>query len=161
MLTAIALILFSSTLVVSGQRRAKLGKVCGNPNLPCKVRENFQPFELPFDTGKNFVIAESEYFYAIVLQSVKLKNEVGCENIFPEEGRLATQELFPNNKVFTLKCFETGQNYYTNVVQDVFFLAVYAGKTLAEANKFLKTIQSTKKYPGIKVRKMQIGINGT
>ena len=41
------------------------------------------------------------------------------------------------------------------------FVAVYAGRTLAQANAFLKTVQATKKFAGIRVRRMQVGINGT
>ncbi len=143
------------------QKKARVGKVCGDPHLPCKSRDNFQPFELPFETGKNFVIAESESFYAIVLLSAKLQEGVDCEKIFSEEKRLAVQKLFPNNKVFALKCSEPGQNYYTNLIDNTAFIAAYAGRTLAEAKKFLKTVISSKQFPGIRVRKMHAGINGT
>lgn len=129
----------------------------------CKGRENFQPFHLPFDTGRNFVIAESEYFYGIVLRSKKMKPEWGdCENpIFGEKERLGVQAMFPRNKVFALNCVETGSNYYTGVADNIAFIGVYAGRTLAEANRFLKTVQATKKFAGVRVRRMKVGINGT
>ena len=143
------------------QRRARLGKVCGDPTAPCKNRDDFQPYELPFDTGRNMVIAESESFYAIILRSVKVKPGDNCESLIAERDRIATQALFPHNKVFALKCFEPAMNYYTNVADDVSFMAVFAGRTPAEAQKFLQLVRATGKYAGISLRKMQVGINGT
>lgn len=145
----------------SAQKKAKQGKVCGDPNLACKGSENFQPSDLPFDTGKNFVIAESVPFYAIVLKSSKLGDNPGCEKAFPESERLSIQELFPNNKVFAMRCSEPGESYYTGMAQGTTFIGVYAGRTLAEANAFLKKVQATKKFPGVRVRRTQTGINGT
>lgn len=157
----VAIMMLGLVFNVQAQKKAKLGKVCGDPTLPCKSRDDFQSYELPFDTGKNYVIAESQPFYSIILKSVKLAPGADCEKTFGEEERIATQELFPNNKVFALRCNEPAMNYYTNVADDVAFIAVYAGKTLVEANKFLTIVQATKKYPGVRVRKMQTGINGT
>ncbi len=161
-LLVISVILFGTALTTTAQKKAKLGKVCGDPTAACKGRENFQPFDLPFDTGKNFVIYESEKFYGIVLKSVKLKDWGDCEKpSFGESERMSVQELFPRNKVFALNCVETGLNYYTGVADQTAFIGVYAGRTLAEANKFLKTVQATGQFPGVKVRKMSIGVNGT
>ncbi|MBK8305122.1 MAG: hypothetical protein WBC19_01270 [Pyrinomonadaceae bacterium] len=158
----IACILLGSALTAFGQKKAKLGKVCGDPTAACKSRENFQSFDLPFDTGKNFGIYESEKFYGIVLKSVKLKDWGDCENpSFDEGDRMPIQELFPHNKVFALNCVETGTNYYTGVAEQTAFIGVYAGRTLAEANNFLKTVQATGQFPGVKVRRMSIGVNGT
>jgi hypothetical protein len=47
------------------------------------------------------------------------------------------------------------------VANDVNFIAIYAGKTLTEANGFLKTVQATGKFKGANVRRMQAEINGT
>ena len=156
-------VLFAFSVTAAAQRRARLGKVCGDPNAACKGRENFQAWDLPFDTGKNFVIANSEWFYGIVLRSKKMKPEWGdCEHpMFAEPERGEIQDLFPNNKAFTLNCVESGTNYYSGVDQHSAFVAVYAGRTLAQANAFLKTVQATKKFSGIRVRRMQVGINGT
>ena len=153
---------FFSMLVinVSAQKKAKLGKVCGNPNLACPNKEDFQPFDLPFQFS-NGVIADSEMFYAIIIKSVKNTSDSACETIIPEEDRLLTQKLFPNNKVFAYKCFETGWNFYTNVKNDVSFMAIFAGRTLAESNKFLESVKSLNKFGKIRLRKMQAGINGT
>ena len=162
--TIIALmVLLACGIGISAQKKkVHQGKVCGDPTAVCKGSENFQAFDLPFDTGKNFVFYESLPFYGIVLKSVKLKDWGDCQNpSFAESERLPIQDLFPHNKVFALNCVETGTNYYTGVAEQTAFVGVYAGKTLAEANKFLKVVQATGKFPGVKVRKMTIGINGT
>src|ERR1051325_469615 len=100
--SVVVAIVFGLSLTAVAQRKAKLGKVCGNPLAMCKGRENFQAWDLPFDTGKNFVIANSEWFYGIVLRSKKMKPEWGdCEHpIFGEKERSEIQDMFPNNKVF-------------------------------------------------------------
>ena len=148
--------------IASAQRKARQGKVCGDPTAACKAKENFQPFDLPFETGKNFVIVESEHFYGIVLKSKKMDGWGDCSKpVFPDKERAQIQELFPHNKVFTLNCVESGTNYYPGVADQVAFIGVYAGRTLAEANALLKTVQATNRFPGIRVRRMQIAINGT
>jgi hypothetical protein len=40
-------------------------------------------------------------------------------------------------------------------------MAVYAGRTRAEAAKFLAQVQATGKFPGANLRRMSIGFNGT
>lgn len=162
--TIALIVLLASSFAASAQKKkVHQGKVCGDPTVACKGSENFQTFDLPFDTGtENTPFYESVSFYGIVLKSVKLKDWGDCSNpSFAETERTPIQELFPHNKVFAQNCVETGMNYYTGVAEQTAFIGVYAGKTLAEANKFLKTVQSMGKFPGIKVRKMNIGINGT
>jgi hypothetical protein len=157
LIVPIAILLFIAA--AEAQRPARTGKVCGDPNLPCKNRGNFQSYELPFDTGRNYAIADSELFYAAIIESRKIKLDENCETAFTEQRRLEVQKMFPKNKVFALKCFEPGLNYYTNVAADVGFLGIYAGRTKAQATSFLKTIQS--KFPGAVLRRMRAGINGT
>jgi len=41
---------------LTAQKRTIVGKVCGDPMSACKTRETFQPYELPFDHGKNVAI---------------------------------------------------------------------------------------------------------
>jgi hypothetical protein len=142
--------------------KVRYGKICADPTVTCKGQGDFQPGDLVFDTGKNFVIYESEPFYGIVLKSVKLSDWGDCEKpSFKEPERAQIQTDFSHNKVFMLNCFEAGTNYYTGVADKTAFIAVYAGRTLSEANTFLKTVQGTNRYPGVKVRKMRIGVNGT
>jgi len=150
-------------VVMAQKRKVRTGgAVCGDPTAACAARKNFQEWDLPFNTGRNFVIVESAPFYAIVLKSVKLKDWGDCGNpTFAENERLEIQKLFEHNKVFTQNCVESGSNYYTNIPEQTALLAVYAGRTRAEANRFLKQLQALNKYPGIRVRRMKIGINGT
>jgi hypothetical protein len=81
--------------------------------------------------------------------------------LFTETERLSIQDLFPNNKVFSFNCLESVSNYYNGVADRTAFIGVYAGKTRAEANRFLITVQKTSKFPNVRVRRMQVGINGT
>ena len=156
------LIISVAAFAASAQKKAKTGKVCGDPTAVCKSAENFQSFDIPFDTGKNFVIYESEKFYGIVLKSVKLTDFGDCSKpSFAEPERVDIQAMFEHNKVFALNCVDSGSNYYTGVADKTAFIGIYAGRTLTEANKFLKMVQATGKFPGIKVRKMSIGVNGT
>ena len=159
--TLSSVLLFGS-IDLSAQKKQLKGKVCGDPTVACKSAGDFQPFDLAFNTGKSFAIFESEKFYGIVLRSVKLSDWGNCEApSFAESERLPIQELFPHNKVFAQNCVETGTNYYSGVANQTAFIGVYAGRTLAEANLFLKTVKATGKFPGVKVRQMSIGINGT
>ena len=157
---SIAFLILIFSLSVFPQKKARLGRVCGNPKQPCSFAKNFQSHELPFDTGRNFTIANSEYFYAIVLESEKLKPDDSCEHAFPEKRRLDLQALFPNNKVFVVRCPEPGTNFYTNVSQDVSLIAVFAGKTPALAKAFLAKIKAAGKFKNVSLRRMQAGING-
>lgn len=151
---------------IDAQRKppmAKTGKICGNPNIKCRTGDlTFQPHEIQFESPRgNNAVYESEFFYAVILKSVKLRGNVTCDNAISEDERLATQDLFADNKVFALKCSDAGDIYYSNIANDVNFIAVYGGRTLAEANKFLKTVQATGKFKGANVRRMQAGFNGT
>ncbi|MCZ2389597.1 MAG: hypothetical protein LC113_00805 [Acidobacteria bacterium] len=139
-----------------------LGAVCGDPTVKCAAAENFQPNDLPFETGKNWAMFQSRPFYAIVLRSVKLPDWGDCQKpSFPESERLEVQELFPNNKVFTQNCIEPGTNFYTGTADKTALIAVYAGRTLREAKAFLEKVEATGKFEGIRVRKMRAEINGT
>jgi len=159
-LTLVFATLLSLAAIGSAQKKAKAGRICGDPTVACKNRTNFQPNDLPFDTGKNFVIAESEPFYAIVLKSGK-RNYPTCEKAFPESERLSVQELFPHNMVFASRCSEPGDNYYDGFAANTTYIAVYAGRTSTEANAFLKKVKATAKFPGVRVRRTKAGINGT
>lgn len=145
------------------KKSRKVPRVCGNPDEACKGRAYFQPYELPVEWPENSVIAESEPFYAIILKSAKFDYSSGadCNKVYSDEEIQSFQYQFPSNKVFAMKCSEPGMNYYTGVGADYVFIAVFAGKSLAEANKFLKKVQASEQFPGVKVRKMRVGTNGT
>lgn len=163
LLVAVAIGVSGIFVPTAAQRKANPGSVCGDPQAACKSAVHFQPSDLPFDVGRNLVISESKWFYGIVLKSQRMVPEWGdCEHpTFSERERLEIQALFPRNKVFTFNCNEPGMNYYNGVSGKTAFIAVYAGRTLAEARAFLRKVQATKKFPGIRVRRMQAGINGT
>ena len=152
-----------AALVFIGYQSVSAQAVCGDPTAACRDRENFQAGDLPFNMGKNVNFSDSVWFYGIVLKSAKMKEEWGdCDNPqFTESEREAAQALFPKNKVFTLNCVQSGSNYYPGVADHIAFIGIYAGRNLAEANAFLKKVVATKKYPGIKVRRMRISVNGT
>ena len=148
----------------SAQRRAKSrgGILCPDPTVACRTSVEFQPYQLPFRVPADAAIYETEPFYAVVLKSVRDASKGGDCNVFvPETERLAAQALFPHNKVFASRCFESGDLYYTNVAHDRQFMAVYAGHTLAEAKAMLAKVRATGKYPGANLRRMRAGFNGT
>lgn len=150
--------------------RPQPGKICGDPTVTCQTTVSFQPYDLPFRIPQNTVIWESEPFYAVMLKSARIKPE-DCEKFMTEDERLATQALFPKNKVFTTRCTEAGSLYYeglndrgksTGIMTDsVHFMAVYAGTNRAEAARVLKAVQDTGKFTGANIRRMQAGFNGT
>jgi hypothetical protein len=146
----------------NAQKRTLLGKVCGDPTQACRTRENFQDYELPFEYGKNVIISQSQLFYAVILKSVKLNaDQSNCDKAIPESDRTETQALFPRNMVFVMRCWESGQASYSNVADGVSFMAVYAGRTVAEANAFLIKVKAIKRYKQATMRKMRVEINGT
>ena len=136
------------------------GSVCGNPNLPCRTSATFQPNDLPFRVPQNSVIWDTELFYAVVLKSLT-STEDNCEVFIPESDRLQAQALFPDRKVFSNRCYDIENLFYTNVDPKFRIMAVYAGSTLAEANRVLESVKSTGKFPGAYLRRMRTGFNGT
>lgn len=138
------------------------GAVCGDPTLSCKTGlATFQPHDLPFRISARAVIWESETFYAVILKSIKA-SEDDCQLFVPEDERLAAQALFPRNKVFTDRgCGEPAETYYTGTQPGARFMAVYAGRTRAEANAMLARVKATGKFAGANLRRMSIGFNGT
>lgn len=141
-------------------RRPRYATVCGNPNVPCRTEVTFQPHDLPFRLAQNAVIWESELFYAVMLKSVPAI-DYNCDLFIPESDRLSAQALFPDHKVFASRCVEPGELFYTNTRANNRIMAVYAGKTLAEANRVLAAVKATGKFPGANVRRMRAGFNGT
>lgn len=154
------LMTFPSNTPAKKRKPAKHLSVCGNPNVTCPSQIQFEPYNLPFRFPQNAVIYDTELFYAVMLRSVPSPSD-SCDNFIPEPERLAAQILFTNNKVFSSRCAEPGQVSYTNTNPRAQFMAVYAGLTLAEANRMLATVQATKKFPGASIRRMRAIINGT
>ena len=138
--------------------RQQKGAICGDPAAGCKTSAQFEPYDLPFRVSERAVIWESEPFYAVILKSVPTKD---CEAFVPETEREQAQAVFPRNKVFTTRCPEAGFVYYTGLKPDVHIMAVYAGRTRAEAAGVLAKAKAAGKYPGAYLRRMSIGFNGT
>lgn len=150
--------------VAAAQRRKapRLGAVCGDPTVRCQTTAEFQPYQLPFRIPPNGAIWESEYFYAVILKSIRDESRGGDCNVFiPEAEREAAQVLFPRNKVFASRCFETGDLFYLGVAEDSQFMAVYAGRTRAEGLAMLQKVKAAGKYPGANLRRLRTGFNGT
>ncbi len=147
----------------SAQRRRQPAKhlsICGNPNVSCPSTITFEPYALPFQMPRNTVIYDTELFYAVILKSASTAND-NCDNYIPEPERLAAQALFPNTKVFTSRCAEPGEVSYSNTNPNTNFMAVYAGSSIADANRILATVLATRKFPGANIRRMRAMINGT
>ncbi|HEX7175151.1 MAG TPA: hypothetical protein VF240_07700 [Pyrinomonadaceae bacterium] len=137
--------------------------VCGDPTVRCRTGQiEFPPYNIPFQIPARAIIWETEPFYAIILRSMRVKDEFDeCERFIPEEDRLEAQAIFPRNKVFASRCMEPGDLYYTNTDPKQRFMAVYAGRTRAAAAAMLEKVKATGKYPGANLRQMRAGFNGT
>jgi hypothetical protein len=127
-----------------------VGKVQSNPGSACV---GFKPHQLCFETPKDGV-ARAEYrsepFYAVILITGPRCNIADTE-------RQQAQALFPKNKVFATRfdCDDEETITYTNVNDQVAFLAVYAGATPEDAARILHDAEATNRFPGANVRKMQ------
>ncbi len=147
----------------TGRRRNIPATVCGDPAATCRTVDYFQPHDLKFRIPPRAVIYETEFFYAIILKSTRAKTDYGedCDVFIPERERLEAQKLFPRNKVFASRCAEAGTLYYTNVTPGTRFMAVYAGRTRAEAERMLAQVRATNQFNGANLRRMRAGFNGT
>jgi hypothetical protein len=141
-------------------RQVRHLSVCGNPSLPCQTTGTFKPYDLPFRLPANAIIYDTELFYAVVLTSVSSPND-SCDVFVPERQRLAAQALFPDHKVFSSRCTEPGELSYSSTNNKTHFMAVYAGSTLAEANRMLAAVKATSKFPAANLRRMRATVNGT
>jgi len=134
--------------------------LCPDPTVRCRTSYEFKPHQLPFALPENAVLWETEQFYAVVLKSVR-DTAQDCSVFIPEAERLAAQRLFPRHKVFASRCYDPEELYYTNVAEGQQFMAVYAGRTRAEAGRMLSKVRATGKYGGANLRRMRSGFNGT
>jgi hypothetical protein len=168
----LSIIVLSGGLAADAQTRhtAALAKtsndVCPDPKKPCRHREkNFDEWELSFQLPtkiKSNVTYSSAAFYAVILK----KYDGGCEeldfNSAIEPERVRVQKLLPTRKVFAdYNCpnmdavgYNFGGKTDASGEQVLYtdYIAVYAGKSLNEANGLL--IELRKKYPKAEVKKM-------
>ncbi|HEX8353099.1 MAG TPA: hypothetical protein VF611_09385 [Pyrinomonadaceae bacterium] len=134
--------------------------VCPDPTARCRTSVEFQPYQLPFELGPNAVIFETEKFYAVILKSMRDTSQ-DCTVFVPEAERLEAQGLFPRHKVFATRCYEPGELFYEGIAPEVMFMAVYAGRTRAEAARMLERVKATGRFPGAYLRRTSTGFNGT
>lgn len=156
---AAASIAVPATVQRRGQKQSAAA-ICPDPTVACKTTFDFRPHQLPFRLPANAVIFDTEQFYAIVLKSVRDEAE-DCAAFISEAERLQAQSLFPRHKVFSSRCYDPEELYYTNVAPKQQFMAVYAGRTRAEAERMLATVKAMGGFPGANVRRMRTGFNGT
>ena len=149
-----------TTDALAQNRRRPRGSICGNPKLACQTSATFQANDLPFRVPQNSVIFDTELFYAVILKTLK-STEDDCTVFVSEGERLEAQGLFPNRKVFSSRCYDIENLFYTNVDPKFRFMAVYAGTSLAEAKRTLESVKSSGKFPGAYLRRMRTGFNGT
>lgn len=142
-------------------KKPQRGAVCFDPTVPCKTTATFEAHDLPFRIPAHAVIWESEFFYAVILSSARFGDQDCATKFIPEAQRLAAQELFPHRKVFASRCAEPGNLFYTGVSPNANFMAVYGGRTAAEAAQTLNSVKATGKFPGANIRRMSAGFNGT
>ena len=165
-ITAIALIACAmlsfggGTMSAQKRKVVRHGVICGNPTVPCKTSATFPANDLPFRIPAKANIFDTDLFYAVILKSVSVPEE-NCDTFIPEGDRLAAQRLFRDYKVFSSRCADPGELSYTNTSPKARFMAVYAGMTLAEANKMLAAVKASGKYPAANVRRMRAAFNGT
>jgi hypothetical protein len=163
----VSLVLLASGLTPRGvhaQRGKNIPKrpaaVCPDPTVRCQTSVEFGPHQLPFRVPRNSVIFETEKFYAVILKSARDKTQ-DCTGFVPEAERLEAQRLFPRKKVFASRCYEPDELYYEGIESEVMFMAVYAGRTRAEAQAMLATVKATGKFPGAYLKRTSSGFNGT
>ncbi len=135
------------------------GMVCHQPSAQCSSSHSFAAYQLPFVIKEKLVFGkmyQSEEFYAVVLKSVKAVGDPDC-TIVTEEERLEAQKLWPTRKVFAshLNCPEE-LVVYDNVDRNFNFLAVYAGKTLKEAQRVLTQIKANPRYSQLYLKRMRV-----
>jgi hypothetical protein len=158
--TTVVLSSLAGSISAQKRRPVKHASICGDPAAACNTSATFQPFDLPFRLPEKAVIYDTDLFYAVVLKSMSAPND-NCDIFVPESDRLAAQALFPDRKVFSSRCAEPGGLSYTNTSPKAQFMAVYAGMTLADANRMLAAVKATGKFPGANIRRMRAAFNGT
>ena len=100
-------------------------------------------------------------FYAVILKSITVTDDYNCNAFVSETERVAAQAMFPDHKVFTSRCTEPGNLFYTTISENHRFMAVYAGTTPAESKRILAAVKATGKFSGAYLKRMRTGFNGT
>ncbi len=144
--------------------------VCPFPDTPCSSSAyEFAPYDLSFNLPKQLkwqTAHNSVHFYAIIIRSLKAispepgnpNDETECGGYVSERERLQVQAMFPCRKVFASR-HGCSMVWYNNVNDQHNFLAVYAGKTYAEANQVLQNVKTTGRFASANIRKMQVVVD--
>lgn len=146
--TAVLLLIAAATL----PGRAEAQRICPDPALPCG---DFKPYEMPFrvpPSRRARAEERSAPFYAVIL-----KTAARCG--IPESERLSAQALFPGRKVFVSRFECDGEDNITYTTIDDgrhSVLAVSAGGTRREAQRFLAGVRGAGRFPGAYLRRMQV-----
>ncbi|CAN5430494.1 hypothetical protein BH10ACI1_BH10ACI1_16550 [soil metagenome] len=174
------LLILVGLIIIAGavnEAQAQSGVICSMPG-DCEPVFKFKKWDLAFSTGRKSTFksgetAESNEFYAVVLDSVKIGFSEGdyCNN-FSETKRLTAQKVFPKNKVFASHyCELENVIIYTGYSDwhEQNLLAVFIGEvgdednplavSEADAQAFLKKAKA--KYPKAALVKMQAVIDYT
>jgi hypothetical protein len=150
--------LLSLLLVFSADAQQRKMDISGkiNPNLSCSGNDLCVNWTKDATARAEY---RSEFFYIVVLKTTEK-----CDA--SEKERLELQKLFPKNKVFLEEngCSgdEEKRTLYEGIGDDDHsFIAVSAGKTKTEAEKFLQIVKAAKTFPGANVRRTQVVVVGT
>lgn len=151
----LGLLLASAVSAAAQQKPDAAGEINSNPN--CGGNDLCVEWRLEDNLARDEY--RSDFFYVIVL-----KTTAKCAAT--ENERLKFQALFPRNKVFLEEaaCGDNAEkrNFYSGIGDSRHsFIAVYAGKTKTEAQKFLQTVKATRKFPGANLRRTQVVVVGT
>jgi hypothetical protein len=135
------------------------GAVCHQPSVQCSSSYSFAAYQLPFTIKEKLQFGKSyrsEQFYAVILKSVKAAGDPDC-TIVSEEERLEAQSSFPTRKAFAShsNCPEE-LIAYENVDPEFNFLAVYAGKSLNDAQRVLRQVTSNPRYSQAYLKRMRV-----
>lgn len=129
--------------------------VCPAPNEPCQHAQKwFDDGELSFRLPEKIVLYknyESEPFYAVILKTFPAPCSEFGANPQIETARARLQQNFPARKVFTENgCgrlsaveydFAGKNNLKRGAASDLSFIAVFAGTSEAEAQKFFESVR--------------------
>lgn len=166
--------ILSSFLVFSFSAHADIqtkGEVCPDPVKSCPATAyEFQANELPYHLPAQLTWQTAHYsapFYAVILRSVKaveMQNaESGdeiCKGFVEESERLTIQAKFPDHKVFTSRNGCAPMVTYSGVNSNYNFIAVYAGKTKAEASAIVERAKQAG-FKDASLRKMQVIVDNS
>jgi hypothetical protein len=166
LLVGALLFCLNAPIIVRAQEARTGLEVCPKLSDRCdSPQKRFAPYELPFRLPKRLkanAAYESVAFYAVVLSRQRdPRCDAGEYTTGVEKFRREAQKLFPDRKVFAdHQCPDMGAVAYTvksgpdarGVVEA--FVAVYAGKTEAEARPVLKKART--RFPGAALQRMQV-----